>query len=62
MGTGADAVVDVHGKVNGVEDPWVLDASVMPRIPGINTKLPTIMIAERGAAWLTDRRARMPAR
>ncbi len=53
MGTGPDAVVDVHGKVNGLDGVFVIDASVMPTIPGINTNLPTIMIAERGAAWLS---------
>jgi choline dehydrogenase len=52
MGAGRDAVVDVHGKVHELDGLWVLDASVMPTIPGINTNLPTIMVAERGAAWL----------
>jgi len=52
MGAAPDAVVDAHGKVHDLEGLWVLDASVMPSIPGINTNLPTIMIAERGAAWL----------
>ena len=53
MGTGKDAVVDVHGKVNGLDNLWIVDASVMPRIPAINTNLPTVMIAERAAGWLT---------
>jgi len=31
---------------------YVADASVMPTIPAANTNLPTIVVAERIAAWL----------
>jgi choline dehydrogenase len=49
MGTGADAVVDPQLRVRGIESLRVIDASVMPQIPGGNTNAPTIMIAERAA-------------
>jgi choline dehydrogenase-like flavoprotein len=50
----AGAVVDAHGYVYGVEHLWVIDASIMPTIPAANTNLPTIMVAERCAAWLKE--------
>ncbi len=43
------AVVDSRLRVHGIESLRVIDASVMPTIPGGNTNAPTIMIAERGA-------------
>ncbi len=49
MGGGADAVVDSELRVHGVAGLRVVDASVMPELPGGNTNAPTIMIAERGA-------------
>ena len=49
-----DAVVDARGRVYGVDRLWVADASVMPTIPAAGTNLPTIMVAERIAAWLRD--------
>jgi choline dehydrogenase-like flavoprotein len=54
MGAGddPDAVVDARGAVHGVRDLFVIDASIMPSIPAANTNVPTIMIAERCAAWL----------
>ncbi len=50
----ANAAVDPHGKVFGVEGLYVVDASVMPTIPSSNIHLPTLMIAERMAEWLAD--------
>jgi choline dehydrogenase len=56
MGADPDdgAVVDARGRVHGIDRLYVADASVMPTIPSANTNLPTIMVAERIAAWLRD--------
>jgi choline dehydrogenase len=45
-------VVDGQCRVNGFENLYVVDASVMPTIPRANTNLTTIAIAERAAEWL----------
>ena len=57
MGTDSDpaAVVDAALRVRGVEALRVVDASVMPNVPGGNTNAPTIMIAEKGADMLRGR-------
>jgi choline dehydrogenase len=51
MGVDGDplAVVDASLKVRGVDALRIVDASVMPDVPGGNTNAPTIMIAEKGA-------------
>jgi len=54
MGPAEDssAVVDQFGRVRGVDDVWVADASIMPAIPRAVPNLTTIMFAERIAEWL----------
>ncbi|TXC67974.1 choline dehydrogenase [Sphingomonas ginsenosidivorax] len=43
------AVVDESFRVYGTTNLYVVDASVMPSIPGANTNLPTMMLAELAA-------------
>ncbi len=58
MGTERDAgaVVDAELRVRGVQALRVIDASIMPTIPGGNTNAPAIMIAEKGADAIRGRR------
>jgi choline dehydrogenase len=46
------AVVDAELRVRGLEGLRVVDASVIPRAPRGHTHLPTLMLAERAAAFL----------
>lgn len=52
MGNDAQAVVDSELRVRGVDALRVVDASVMPVLPGGNTNAPTVMIAERASDLL----------
>jgi choline dehydrogenase len=49
MAMGERSVVDGQCRVLGVEGLRVIDASVMPTVPGGNTNLPVIMLAEKAA-------------
>ncbi|HYR41312.1 MAG TPA: GMC family oxidoreductase [Methylomirabilota bacterium] len=48
----AHAVVDQYGRVRGLDNLRLADASIMPNIPRANTNLTCIMIGERIADWL----------
>jgi len=51
------AVVDPRLRVQGLRGLRVADASVMPTITSGNTNSPTLMIAERAAAWVAEAHA-----
>ena len=55
MGADEEAVLDPELRVRGVDALRVVDASVMPLIPGGNTNAPTIMVAERAADLIRGR-------
>ena len=59
--THEEAVVDSQLRVHGLQGLRVIDASIMPLIPGGNTNAPTIMIAERGADLIRGRVAQATA-
>jgi len=57
MGPASDrsAVVDSRGRIHGLDNAYVADASIMPVIPRGNTNLPTLVVGERIARWLLER-------
>ena len=57
MGNDEEAVVDPEGRVFGVENLRIVDASIMPTVPSGNTNAPVMMIAEK----LSDRILGKPA-
>jgi choline dehydrogenase len=61
MGQGPMAVVDSQLRVRGLKGLRVVDASVMPTVPGGNTNAPTIMIAERAADLIRGRPTLAPS-
>ena len=54
MGKDPLAVVNDRLQVHGVAALRVIDASIMPRITSGNTNAPTVMIAEKGAAFILE--------
>ena len=56
MGPESDpsAVVDPRGKVYGVDNLYVADASIIPVVPRANTNIPALVVGERIAAWLAQ--------
>ncbi len=57
MGSSAEAVTDPQLRVIGVEGLRVVDASIMPTVPGGNTNAPVMMIAEKAADLILGRPA-----
>ena len=49
-----DTVVDPSGRVRGIGGLRVADASIMPTLPRGNTNIPTIMLAEKLSAAITE--------
>lgn len=48
------AVLDSRFRVRGIQGLRVVDAGAMPAITSGNTNSPTIMMAERAAAWILE--------
>ncbi len=58
MGPASDrsAVVDARGRIHGLDNAYVADASIMPVIPRANTNIPALVVGERIARWLLESR------
>jgi choline dehydrogenase len=54
MGADEQSVVDGRLRVRGVDGLRVADASIFPRLPGGNTNLPVMMVAERAAEFISE--------
>lgn len=51
----ADSVVDPELRVHGMQGLRVIDASIMPSLPSVNTNASVMMIAEKGADLVLGR-------
>jgi choline dehydrogenase len=56
MGTDEAAVVDPQLRVRGIDALRIADASIMPALPRGNPNLACIMIGEKAADLIRDRR------
>ena len=56
MGADDASVVDGELRVRGIDGLRVADASIFPRLPGGNTNLPVMMVAERAAGFIAKAR------
>ncbi len=56
MGSDKMAVVNDRLQVRGIDKLRVIDASVMPTITSGNTNAPTMMIAEKGAEFILEKK------
>lgn len=61
MGTDPLAVVDATLRVHGLPGLRVVDAAIMPHLPGGNTAIPVAMIAEKAADMILGRAPPPPA-
>jgi choline dehydrogenase len=61
MGKDDMAVVDGQGRVHGVQNLRVVDASIMPSVVSGNLNVPTIMMAEKIADAIRGREALAPS-
>ncbi|MGO9449480.1 MAG: GMC family oxidoreductase [Candidatus Binataceae bacterium] len=50
----AGAVVDSRGRVHGLDNCYVGDASIMPMVPRANTNIPALVVGLRIAGWLLE--------
>jgi choline dehydrogenase len=48
------AVVDARGRIHGLDNAYIADASIMPVIPRANTNIPALVVGERIARWLLE--------